>query len=220
MRRTNEIDYGKDAQITRELEKALKAKMEELFSENSSKDHFDYIKLLTSIEYKQTFDKQRKDVKEGFENENEEAVEKFINYIQNDYIKLYKDLVSKYCPEKPENSEKPLKKENVKPSQGKSILDRIKPKNEDQAGEIQKTQEKEKFVKKKKDPSKIRCKYWPSCKDESCLYAHPKEQCKHFPHCHYGDRCINIHPSIPCKFGLNCKRPNCAYKHPDFMNVI
>ena len=83
-----------------------------------------------------------------------------------------------------------------------------------------KEQDKQNEDTKKKDPSKIRCKKWPMCKDQDCLYAHPKETCKHFPHCMYGDKCINIHPSVPCKFGYSCTKPNCPFVHPAVSSII
>lgn len=58
------------------------------------------------------------------------------------------------------------------------------------------------------------------CKDKECPYAHPTEVCKHFPHCMYGDKCVNIHPAVNCKFGVSCTRPNCVFQHPTFMNVV
>jgi len=62
--------------------------------------------------------------------------------------------------------------------------------------------------------SKVRCRNWPACKNESCQYHHPSENCKNFPACRFGDKCLYIHPAIPCKFGAYCQRPNCVYVHP------
>ena len=49
----------------------------------------------------------------------------------------------------------------------------------------------------------VRCKHWPKCNktDAQCEYVHPKEECKFFPKCGFGDKCLFIHPEIPCKFG-------------------
>lgn len=74
--------------------------------------------------------------------------------------------------------------------------------------------------KSRKDPSKIRCRHWPSCKTADCPYVHPKEQCPKFPACWFGDNCLYIHPSIACKFGHFCTRPNCSYKHPGMMSAF
>ena len=62
--------------------------------------------------------------------------------------------------------------------------------------------------------SKTRCRHWPNCKNITCRYAHPKENCPKFPACWFGDKCIYIHPSIICKYGRNCNRPKCSYNHP------
>jgi len=68
------------------------------------------------------------------------------------------------------------------------------------------------------DPSqsklKIRCRNFPACNNEACVYHHPTENCKNFPACHYGNKCLYIHPAVQCKFGAFCTRPNCAYTHP------
>ena len=61
----------------------------------------------------------------------------------------------------------------------------------------------------------MRCKHWPKCsKPEGlCEYVHPKDECKFFPKCTYGEKCLFIHPEIACKFGDSCTRMNCSYKH-------
>ena len=61
----------------------------------------------------------------------------------------------------------------------------------------------------------IRCKHWPKCNktEAQCEFVHPKDDCKFFPKCTYGDKCLFIHPEISCKFGDSCQRLNCAYKH-------
>jgi hypothetical protein len=59
-----------------------------------------------------------------------------------------------------------------------------------------------------------RCMFWPACTNPNCVYFHPTEQCKAFPNCIFGKKCLYIHPALPCKFGLHCTRPNCAYTHP------
>lgn len=62
----------------------------------------------------------------------------------------------------------------------------------------------------------IKCKHFPNCNnsDEDCPFIHPTENCKFFPACTNGDKCIYLHPEIECKFGLQCTRQNCVYKHP------
>lgn len=74
--------------------------------------------------------------------------------------------------------------------------------------------------KNKKEPGKVRCRHWPTCKTPDCPYVHPKEQCPKFPACWFGDNCLYIHPSIPCKFGHFCTRTNCSYKHPGMMSAF
>ncbi|VDM97643.1 unnamed protein product [Thelazia callipaeda] len=56
-----------------------------------------------------------------------------------------------------------------------------------------------------------RCKFWPNCSLQSCLYIHPSKPCSNFPKCSFGDRCIYIHPQ--CKFDQMCLNPNCCYAH-------
>eukprot|EP01089_Gocevia_fonbrunei_P007286 TRINITY_DN1836_c0_g3_i1.p1 TRINITY_DN1836_c0_g3~~TRINITY_DN1836_c0_g3_i1.p1 ORF type:complete len:425 (-),score=76.09 TRINITY_DN1836_c0_g3_i1:606-1880(-) len=59
-----------------------------------------------------------------------------------------------------------------------------------------------------------RCAFWPNCRRDDCPFVHPVENCKNFPNCTHGDKCLYLHPSIPCKFGSSCTRQNCAYTHP------
>ena len=42
---------------------------------------------------------------------------------------------------------------------------------------------------------------------------HPTEECKFFPKCNQGQKCLFVHPEIMCKFADGCTRMNCAYKH-------
>lgn len=42
----------------------------------------------------------------------------------------------------------------------------------------------------------IRCRYWPQCKNEACLFHHPTELCKFWPNCRYAEMCLNIHPAM------------------------
>lgn len=54
----------------------------------------------------------------------------------------------------------------------------------------------EKAERGKKDPAKVRCRFWPGCHNKECQFAHPKEQCPKFPFCNFGDKCIFIHPAV------------------------
>ncbi|CAG9540509.1 unnamed protein product [Cercopithifilaria johnstoni] len=56
-----------------------------------------------------------------------------------------------------------------------------------------------------------RCKFWPNCSLQNCVYIHPSKPCSNFPNCSFGDRCIYIHPQ--CKFGRMCLNANCVYAH-------
>uniref|UniRef100_A0A915Q4B8 Zinc finger CCCH domain-containing protein 14 n=1 Tax=Setaria digitata TaxID=48799 RepID=A0A915Q4B8_9BILA len=56
-----------------------------------------------------------------------------------------------------------------------------------------------------------RCKFWPNCSLQNCVYIHPSKPCSNFPNCSFGDRCIYIHPQ--CKFGRMCLNPSCVYVH-------
>ena len=69
--------------------------------------------------------------------------------------------------------------------------------------------------KSKSEKVLIRCKHWPKCSkpDDQCEYVHPKEECKFFPKCTYGEKCIYVHPDVPCRFGDSCTRYNCNFKH-------
>lgn len=68
----------------------------------------------------------------------------------------------------------------------------------------------------------VRCKHFPNCmnSEEDCPFIHPKENCKYFPACTNGEKCIFLHPDIDCKFGVQCTRQNCAYKHPKGKSVV
>lgn len=57
MRRKNPINYEKNPELTNELEKYLKSRVIEIFSNEINEDYFDYLKLITSTEYKETKEK-------------------------------------------------------------------------------------------------------------------------------------------------------------------
>lgn len=70
-----------------------------------------------------------------------------------------------------------------------SILDRIKPRADnknkkaktDEGGENEAKpegaeEEEAQGDRKKKDPKKVRCTFWPGCKKEDCPFVHPSEQ--------------------------------------------
>ena len=91
----------------------------------------------------------------------------------------------------------------------KSILERVKPrpnkKTKETTGDSNhpnqenkdKKQEKGKDGERpKRDPAKTRCNFWPTCKNKECPFVHPSEQCPKFPKCHFGNKCIYIHPSV------------------------
>lgn len=222
MRRQNIINYELDSQLTKDLEQYLREGVYQIFHNKINEDYFDYLKLITSIENKDLLENRKQDIKEALEKEDPDKVDKLIDFLHGDYVKKYEELLKQFKQKNQKEEDKPTKKAPPAPNktEGKSILDRIKPKNDAQAKDLKQVTDQQEPEKSAKDPSKIRCKFWPSCKVEDCPYAHPKEQCKHFPHCIFGDKCINIHPQIPCKFGLNCKRPNCAYVHPGIMHMI
>lgn len=219
MRIKNIIDYDYDQEITKDMERLLKQKLVEIFQNDFNEDYFEYLKLVTSKNVKNSLENQRQDIQMVFENKNTDKVDKLIDFFQGDYIKHYEDLVKQKQKKDAAKEDKPSKPEQPPSTQDKSILNRIKPKNDNQAQVLKQANEQTQPV-QKKDPAKIRCKNWPTCKNEQCPYAHPKEQCKHFPHCIFGDKCIYIHPQINCNYGLNCKRPNCAYVHPTLMHLM
>jgi len=45
-------------------------------------------------------------------------------------------------------------------------------------------------------PHIVRCQYWPNCnRGDTCKFWHPKELCRHYPNCTEGDNCLYIHPA-------------------------
>lgn len=56
-----------------------------------------------------------------------------------------------------------------------------------------------------------RCAFWPDCSKQSCQYIHPTVNCKSFPNCSFGDRCLYIHPT--CKFADRCNNLECHFAH-------
>lgn len=74
----------------------------------------------------------------------------------------------------------------------------------------------EEFGNDKPDEGKkqVRCRFFPNCSNADCPFVHPTEQCKYFPACTNGPKCIYLHPEIDCKYGVACTRQNCNYKHP------
>jgi hypothetical protein len=59
---------------------------------------------------------------------------------------------------------------------------------------------------------KMRCQFWPNCRNPTCRFWHPVEPCKNFPRCQFGDECLFIHPA--CQYGIACTRPGCHFAHP------
>ncbi|XP_057304679.1 trichohyalin-like [Hydractinia symbiolongicarpus] len=56
-----------------------------------------------------------------------------------------------------------------------------------------------------------RCLYWPECTNSKCQFVHPNVNCKTFPNCSFGERCLYIHPQ--CKFGDRCTKADCVFSH-------
>jgi len=54
------------------------------------------------------------------------------------------------------------------------------------------------------DKKMVKCKHWPKCResDETCPFVHPKDNCKYFPFCKQGDKCLYIHPEVKSHFKL------------------
>ena len=44
----------------------------------------------------------------------------------------------------------------------------------------------------------VKCKHYPNCRqtDETCPFVHPKDNCKFFPFCDKGDKCLYIHADV------------------------
>ncbi|KAJ2770650.1 hypothetical protein IWQ56_002087 [Coemansia nantahalensis] len=43
--------------------------------------------------------------------------------------------------------------------------------------------------------AKRRCRFWPTCSNGKCKYAHPQRACRAYPDCEFGASCIFVHPS-------------------------
>ncbi|KAJ1892547.1 hypothetical protein LPJ66_006281 [Kickxella alabastrina] len=54
--------------------------------------------------------------------------------------------------------------------------------------------------------AKRRCRFWPSCSNRNCKYAHPSQTCRAFPNCSFGTNCIYIHPGDVQKINLVISR--------------
>ncbi|KAJ2549995.1 hypothetical protein EV175_004231, partial [Coemansia sp. RSA 1933] len=53
-----------------------------------------------------------------------------------------------------------------------------------------------------------RCRFWPSCSNKNCKYAHPSVMCRMQSNCAYGASCIYIHPSDMNKINAVVTRGN------------
>jgi len=127
----------------------------------------------------------------------------------------HEEVTKKFKPnpearQAPVNTKKPApaQKYTQPPVQKQALVSDIQQEEQPQNPEENAAQQTGKF--------KVRCRNWPNCKNEACIYHHPTENCKFFPACPYGNKCLYIHPQIPCKFGAYCQRPNCSYTHPRF----
>lgn len=49
MRKKNVIDYEKNKQVSQEMEKILRSKMQEILGSDISDDYYEFIKLITSV---------------------------------------------------------------------------------------------------------------------------------------------------------------------------
>lgn len=56
------------------------------------------------------------------------------------------------------------------------------------------------------DKKMVKCKHWPNCRDsdEACAFVHPKDNCKYFPFCTQGDKCLYIHPEVSSLLNHRC----------------
>jgi hypothetical protein len=131
---------------------------------------------------------------ESLKKETENKVEDFIVWLENELPRKFKELVAKLEPKEDtlEKREEPGSKvgpSNANGNKTGSILDRIKPRNDVKAKRV-KTDEQgdETAVKQeqneedgarpervKKDPKKVRCTFWPGCKNTDCPFVHPIE---------------------------------------------
>lgn len=200
------IDYKKNQEITKQLEKFILEKLQSLLGQKDLKDHMDFFKIVTSTKYGGNWEKIEKELKEIFEEEDQKVIEEIIKFIKTDLNPKFDEISKKFeaavIPKIPKveikkdegqllkKREKPeeIKKEKIQPRR-RGILDRIKPRQKPQKTPVQgstigKTEKKEGEVqpnlengeRKKKDPAKVRCRFWPVCKDTECLFAHPKDQ--------------------------------------------
>lgn len=109
--------------------------------------------------------------------------------MESDLPKKFNELVLRESV-KGTSLRKRSKEEDVKTDEPKgiSIKNRIKVREDVNAKKIKtengpevKQEEKpvvkveENQEKTKKEPSKVKCRHWPSCKNKECPYVHPKE---------------------------------------------
>ena len=195
------IDYEKNVEITKELEKFIMEKLQSLLGQKDLNDHMDFFKIVTSTKYDGNWEKIETEIKEIFEEEDQKVIEEILKFIKNDLNPKFLEISKKYekIPEIKEEikkeegnllkkREKPeeIKTTKIQPRQKRGILDRIKPRQKPQQKkiitnpQIKKEGEEipnlENGERKKKDPAKVRCRFWPVCKDTECLFAHPKDQ--------------------------------------------
>ena len=93
MRRKNIIDYELNPQLTKDLQRYLKEQVLEIFGKQINEDYYDYLEIITSKEHKETIDQQKQDIKEAFEQQDAEKVDKLVSFLHNDYVKKYEELL-------------------------------------------------------------------------------------------------------------------------------
>lgn len=106
--------------------------------------------------------------------------------------------------------------EYQQPELNEEQAEEIKKKRLERFGPVEQTDPNQSSAPKvEKATPKTRCRHFPNCKktESECPYLHPTEECKFFPKCTYGDKCLFIHPETLCKYADACNRMNCAFKH-------
>lgn len=208
------LDYKSNREASKQLLKLIKDKLDAIFNQEVPIEIAKTVIVITSNSFKESKavakDKLVSTLKK------EAKVDKLMAWLESDYLKEYKKLYGIIEEDKIDTKKDVI--ENDEKSNKKSasnIFSRVTLK-QDTNIPIKDKSEMTETMKEitEKGLLKKRCTFFPNCKSENCKYVHPKEECKKFPHCAFGEQCLYLHPQVNCTYGIRCKRPNCAYLHP------
>lgn len=192
------FNYEKYPDAAASIAESIKTKLQQLTKKSEvNSDWVDLIVIYTSNKFSGSSADLKKELVSLFEDlpENKLKAEEFVNWLEKEIPKQYNEMTNqaatKEAADEPrlekrsEDQQKPNRAEEKKGN----ILDRIKPRGqpktkqvkaeageEQQVAEAPQQDDEHKGDKPKKDPSKVRCNFWPSCKKPDCPFAHPTEQ--------------------------------------------